>query len=280
MNLRTFVVLSIGFALCQFASGQDIDGVGQDNVKSVKVGITPWTAKSQMLEWSKPAIEFVESKSNVKIKPASANDLFDYFNRAKHKHFDAMVAPLHLALYLIKHHEYQPILIIENDARQLVVTLKANDITSLDEFKSGVIWLPHPLTGGALFAKRELSKRSIRANIYHANDHWEVINALKSGKAKLGAVLDTVLAKLDEKSREQFRVIHRHPVSWEALVIAPVSKHKEMSAIFEPLIGKSPALNRKVVRSFDPVTEKRLQELFAKMAPYLDDMKAMLAKYE
>lgn len=278
MNLRTFSALLMSLSWCLAANGADGGQDEQQMARVVTLGITPWTAKNQMLEWSKPAIRHVETQSNVKIKPASANDMFGYFNRAKYKHFDAMVAPLHLALYLVKHHSYKPILIIENDARQLVVTLKANDVTSLDDFKSGVIWLPHPLTGGALFAKRELSKRSIRANIHHANDHWEVINALKTGKAKLGVVLDTILAKLDEKSREQFRVIHQHSASWEAMLVTPEGKHKEMFTIFEPLIGKSPTIDRKVVRSFDPVTEKRLQELFAKMAPYLDDMNVMLSK--
>lgn len=247
-----------------------------DEPTEILLGIPPWTEKSHLLQWSTPAIEFVEQQSNVKIKPTSSHDLHGYFSRAAQHEYDVLVAPLHLALFLIRHYQYSPVMILRNNARQLIVTPKGTNIESLDDLTSGSIWVPHALTGGSLVTKRLLKDRSMRLHIHHAHDHWEVLNHLMSGKAKVGTVINTVLAKLDEPSQQQLNVIYRHPIPWEAMVITPTSKQETVLAIFEPLSGKTPDIDRQVVRSFEAVTEKALAELFEKMAPYLLDMEDLL----
>jgi len=242
----------------------------------ISLGVSPWTNKGHILKWSQSVVHHLENQSGKAIRLASADNLQLYMRKAMAQQFDAMFAPIHLALYLIKHHGYRPYATLRSKGNLLIVAVGSPQLSKLEDLKGVEIILPHELSGASLVAKHALREKGIPFTARVVNDHWQVMEALKAGRVKVGAVLDLVYEMQGESFRQFSKEVYRNPISWDALLIFPPKANSALESVFEPMLNAPELYKHTKFEGTFALSDAELEAMFESLAPYLKDLQGII----
>lgn len=262
INLLRFSIYT--FVLCACFAG----GSHAATQQSVIIGMSPWTHQDILFKWARPVISYMENASAMKIRLASAQDLGQYFEKAKSYKFDLMISPMHLGLHLIKHHNYTPLVLMHTGTQIVMVGNVDAGVHSLNDLQGKSVLVPLDISIGRLMAKHELSVRGIQANLVEHKDHWKVIEGLRRGKGAAGVFMRNLYLMKDEAFRKKNVIIYENPVVLNGFLLkAP--NGPDASKIVDALVQFHTDDPRALLKSAERITPELMADLYDKLAPYL-----------
>jgi hypothetical protein len=263
-------------------SGHVLANEASDQVDSVTLGVSPWTSPQLLHAWIEPMRARLEQQTGQLFTIKSSNDLESYLIDNIEGKFTASQMPLHMSLYLIRYHQFKPVLIARAGVRTYILTLAnsgINSLQALQELHHEPYLLPDPISIVGFMTKEALPGKPL-SSYQHSKNHWLVLNHLLNKNIKAGSVLSPMYDGLTESIKKQFKVIYESPLEFDGMyLMPPESSPKERIKVFNTLNGFKPD-TKSIVKKIEPISDKELAYWFKVMGKYGDQIhEYMKAKY-
>ena len=255
----------LGFSLVGYCQVDE----DQKSGVPVKLGVSPWSNPQLLYAWIEPMRAELESQTGYAFSVSSAANHEQYLIANIEDKFNVAQVPMHMSLYLIRYHQFIPVLFARAELRTYILTAADSGINTLSELNEYEYLLPDPLAVVSFMTKEALPNKPLNT-FNHSRNHWSVLNALLDGEYKAGSVLSPMYDGLSPAMKNKFKVLYRSAYNFDGVyLMSPRSTVESRENVFKILNGFEPQ-TKSIIKKLEPVTEKEMQYWFATMGHYAD----------
>lgn len=237
--------------------------------ETVKFGISPWTTPQLLQAWAKPVEQAMEKQTGISYQVASSANLQKYLLDAIQGEFEILQTPMHLGLYLIRHHRFKPVMFARAKLKLLVLTRQNLPIDYLAQLKGTSMAVSGPVAIATLVAKEAIVNQLFEVELVPEKNHWQALEALQKKRTQSALVVDYLFRRLSQPLKSRLKVLYEFPITLDGLLLMPPNSSNEVRAdIAEGLMEFTP-YKSSLLTQFEKVTEQELAQWFEVMNAYV-----------
>ncbi len=238
----------------------------------VKFGISPWTAPHLLQAWAKPVEEALEAQTGTAYQIASSATLHQYLLDAIEGRFEIVESPMHLGLYLIRYHDFKPVLFARAKLKLLVVTRQALSINHLDQLKGTSMAVTGPVAISTLIAKEAIANKLFEVNLAPEKNHWKAMEALQKRRTQSAVVANYLYGRLSPPLKKSLKVLYEFPIVLDGLLLMSPNSHSKLRSSIASGLKKFKPLKSSLLTGFEEITQQELNEWFKVMNAYVESV--------
>ena len=236
----------------------------------IKFGISPWTSPHLLQAWAKPVEEALEKQTGVSYQISSAANLQKYLLAAVEGQYEILQTPMHLGLYLVRYHNFKPLVFARAKLKLMVLTRQELSIEGLAQLKGTSMAVSGPLAMATFVAQEAIVNKLFNVNLVPERNHWKAMEALQKKRMQSAVVGNYLYARLSPPLKSRLKVLYEFPIELDGLLlVSPGSSPKHLDSITSGLLGFEPHKSSLLTR-FEKVTEKELNGWFDIMNTYVN----------
>jgi len=177
-------------------------------------GVTPLANGRLHLIWAKPVIENLTKRTGLKVEFASARNLSLFLESVVRGEYDVVNLPLHIALYLMHHHNFKPVVRLKANANIILISKKLEFGGGFTDLSRMSLVLPDRISMAGFLAQDYFLSQDTNISVSYTDNHWQVVEEVLKGQEKIGAVVNTLLDVVSAGTRQQITVLHSFETEW------------------------------------------------------------------
>ena len=238
----------------------------------VKFGVSPWTAPHLLQAWAKPVEEALEAQTGTAYQMASSASLQQYLLDAVEGRFEILQSPMHLGLYLIRHHDFKPVLFARAQLKMLVVTRQALSINYLAQLKGSSMAVTGRVSMSRLLAKEAIVNQLFDVHLIPERNHWKAMEALQQERVQSAVVVNYLYARLSPPLKKRLKVLYEFPITLDGLLLMPPSSNFKFRSRVAAGLKNFKPLKSSLLMGFEKITQPELNKWFVIMDTYVESV--------
>lgn len=235
----------------------------------VKFGISPWTTPQLLQAWAKPVEKALEKQTGVAFQISSSANLQKYLLAAVDGQFEMMQAPMHLGLYLIRHHNFKGVMFSRAKLKLILVTRRALSIDHLGQLKGTSMAVSGPVAIATLVVKEAMVNKLFEAQLVPERNHWQAMESLHQKRTHSAVVVDYLYGRLSSPLKSRLKVLYEFPVILDGLILTPPNSSSEFRANIHNALKNFKPHKSSLLKSFEKITQSELNEWYDVMNAYV-----------
>ncbi len=237
--------------------------------KPVSFGISPWTTPQLLQAWAKPVEEALEKQTGVAYQISSSANLQKFLLAAVDGQFEVLQAPIHLGLYLMRHHQFKGVMFSRAKLKLILVTRKELSIDHLAQLKGTLMAVSGPVAIATLVVKEAISNKLFEAQLAPERNHWQAMEALHKKRTHSAVVVDYLYGRLSQPLKSRLKVLYEFPVVLDGLVLTPANSSADAQANIRNGLKDFKPHKSSLLKGFEVITQQELNEWYEVMNAYV-----------
>ena len=201
-------VLIILFGLIQHSHAET-----SDSSKELTLGVFPYISSTRLIRLYMPLTEYLESKTNKKVRLLSAPDFKTFVQRTESQQYDIIYTAPHFALLAEQQKKYKRLSRFSRDLTATLFVNKDSPITRIEELEGKTISMPDKLAIVSAMGEVHLRKKGLKVgqnvSLLNTPTHNNAIISVKNNTASAGIIASPVFDIYNKKNKGKLKPIEQ-----------------------------------------------------------------------